>query len=411
MEGPILTSVIARLDQAKSNLASFGIAFSLAMMVEAPIIMIMSASTALANHPINLKKLYRYTLGANLLITAIMLLILTPPIFLFLTEQLMQLPKSISHMTHITTALLLPWPAAIGFRRYYQGVLIRHQSTRRVAYGTVIRLASVICVSLACFVWTDIPGAYLGALSLSTAVTLEAVATRLMADAVLKRIKTIASSTVQEMSYRQIHRFYYPLALTSVITLSVHPIVTFFLSHSRMPIESLAVLPVLQALTFIFRSIGLSYQEVVVAEAGAGVHTISELKSFAIKLAASLSICLGILCFTPLIELWYRHVAGLSEDLISLVVFPTRLLIILPATTVWISYQRGILVTSNMTASITTATMIELSGIITALVLSVGWLDLVGIDAAAFSYLAGRFAACAYLRKPSLEAKSRLSRL
>jgi len=37
-------------------------------------------------------------------------------------------------------------------------------------------------------------------------------------------------------------RFYYPLALTSVLSLITLPVITFFMSHSRQPIQSLAVL-------------------------------------------------------------------------------------------------------------------------------------------------------------------------
>jgi Na+-driven multidrug efflux pump len=46
-EQPVLIAFIARLNEAKYNLAAFGIAGSFAMIVEAPIIMLMSASTAL----------------------------------------------------------------------------------------------------------------------------------------------------------------------------------------------------------------------------------------------------------------------------------------------------------------------------------------------------------------------------
>ncbi len=48
IEGPFLAAIIARLANPKFNLAAYGVAFSFAVFIEAPIIMIMSASTALA---------------------------------------------------------------------------------------------------------------------------------------------------------------------------------------------------------------------------------------------------------------------------------------------------------------------------------------------------------------------------
>jgi len=46
-EGPLLAALIARLPDPKFNLAAYGVAFAFAVLIEAPIIMIMSASTAL----------------------------------------------------------------------------------------------------------------------------------------------------------------------------------------------------------------------------------------------------------------------------------------------------------------------------------------------------------------------------
>ena len=42
VEGPFLAAVIARLPLPKFNLAAYGVAFSFALIVEAPIIMLMS---------------------------------------------------------------------------------------------------------------------------------------------------------------------------------------------------------------------------------------------------------------------------------------------------------------------------------------------------------------------------------
>ena len=60
------------------------------------------------------------------------------------------------------------------------------------------------------------------------------------------------------LSYREIFDFYLPLALTSTIALAVQPMVTFFMGQARFPLESLAVLPVVNSLVFIFRTPGLS---------------------------------------------------------------------------------------------------------------------------------------------------------
>jgi hypothetical protein len=45
VEGPFLAAVIARLAEAKFNLAAYGVAYAVALLVESPVIMLMSAAT------------------------------------------------------------------------------------------------------------------------------------------------------------------------------------------------------------------------------------------------------------------------------------------------------------------------------------------------------------------------------
>ena len=61
VEGPYLSALIARLSEPKFNLAAYGIAYSLALIVEAPVIMMMSASTALVKNYHSYIQLKRFT--------------------------------------------------------------------------------------------------------------------------------------------------------------------------------------------------------------------------------------------------------------------------------------------------------------------------------------------------------------
>ena len=56
---------------------------------------------------------------------------------------------------------------------------------------------------------------------------------------------------------------------------------SFFLGKSRLPIESLAVLPVVNSLAFVFRSAGLSFQEAAIALLKKGDESHRKLRQFA----------------------------------------------------------------------------------------------------------------------------------
>ncbi len=407
-EGPLLAAVIARLPEPKFNLAAYGVAFAFAILVESPVIMMMSASTALVEDATSFRRLRNFTYSLNAVITGVMLLLLFPPLFNLVLESLIGLPHDVARLTHRALIIMLPWPAAIGYRRFYQGLLIRGGKTRLVAYGTIIRFSVMASVSLALFHVASLPGAYLAAVALSSGVCVEALAARLMARRTVRELIATQSdgrASRDALDYGSITRFYIPLAMTSVLGLAVHPMVTFFMGGARFAIESLAVLPVVNSLSFIFRAMGLSYQEVAIALLGKNHEHAKEIGRFAIGLGLASSLGLALIGFTPFARVWFETISGLSPDLAAFAIIPTRILAPLPALSVFLSYQRAILVQGRYTRPITVATGIEVAGIaIVLMTLIHGPANMVGVTAAAIAFVAGRLADNAVLAPPCARA-------
>jgi hypothetical protein len=402
VEGPFLAAVIARLGEPEFNLAAYGVAFSFAMLIEAPIIMMMSAATALAADRASFLALRRFAYALNALITVVMIVLVLPPVFRFVTETLIGLPHEVASLTHVAVAILLPWPAAIGYRRFYQGILVRNNLTRRVAYGTVIRLLSMGVTGLALYAWTHLPGAWVGAAALSAGVTMEAMASRFMARVVVRDLLHGRDRSVTPLTTRAIVRFYTPLALTSLLTMGVNPLVTFFLGRSRSALESLAVMPVVAALVFAFRAGGVAYQEVGIALLGEDRKGFAPLGRFAGVLAAVTTGILAAVAFSPLAIWWLHTVSGLSMELTRFALTPLRVLCLIPALEVVLSLQRSVLVHARRTTLISQATGLEVLGILAALAVGIGVLDLVGAVAAAVALLLGRLMANLFLARPAL---------
>ncbi len=122
---------------------------------------------------------------------------------------IISLPRHVADLTYWAIVVLLPWPGAIGYRRFYQGILIRYGLTRRVAYGTILRIISMSATALCFYLFLDLPGAVVGASALSAGVIVEAFASRLMSFRLLKEIKE--KNETEELTYSDILKFYYPL--------------------------------------------------------------------------------------------------------------------------------------------------------------------------------------------------------
>lgn len=398
VEGPFLTAVIARLASPAYNLAAFGVAFSFALLAESPVIMMMSAATALVVDRPSYLRLRTFTHALIATVTLSLGFLLLPPVFDFVGRRLIGLPEDVAERTWLALLILLPWPGTIGYRRFYQGVLIRHGQTRRVAYGTIVRLFTMSAVALLLVRMTEIQGAVIGAAALSAGVTAEALASRVMANQAVRSLMAGAGEdTTSTLKYGEIVRFYVPLALTAVLALGVHPLVTFFVGHGRLALESLAVIPVVNSLIFIFRSIGLAYQEVGIALMGDHGEGYYPLRRFALTLGFAVVTGLGLIAWTPLGRIWFEAVSGLSPQLAAFALTPARILVLVPGLAVLLSFQRAVMVHAKRTMPVTAATMIEVAGIILVLSLGIFFFDAVGVVAAAIALLVGRIGANLYL--------------
>jgi hypothetical protein len=399
-EGPLIAAVIARMPDPTFNLAAHGVTFALAILIEAPVIMLMSAATALVRDRTSFLKLRNFAFALNFLSTAGLLVLLIPSVFNWVTGSLIGLPTEVSSLTYGALWFMLPWPGAIGYRRFLQGVLIRAGKTRLVAWGTVIRLIAMALASLCGFLWLDMPGSWIGAMALGIGVSVEAVAARFMAAPTVRGLldgKDDLEATGREISYRDIASFYLPLALTSLIGLAVQPLLTFFMGRSVAPLESLAVFPVVHSLSFFFRSMGLAFQDVAIALMGERLENFRELRRFALTLGGVTSLGIALVGFTPLSHVWFVSISGLTPELTAFALIPTRLLVPLPFLSVMLSLQRAILVEGRRTQHITVASAVELAAVALVFV-GLGWgLNLVGATAAFAAFLGGRLASNAYL--------------
>ena len=403
VEGPYLAAIIARLDRPTENLAAFGVAFAFAIIIEAPVIMLMAAATALVRNRHSYLALRRFAYGLGAILTGAQLVVVLPPVFAWIAD-MVGLPPEVARLTHQGLAIMLPWPVAIGYRRFRQGLLISHNLTRRVAYGTVLRLVTMSIVALVASRIPSLQGVHVGAAALAVGVVVEAVASRWMTREIVSKLLDgqLERASTTPLTLRAIASFYLPLALTSVLAMAVQPMVTFFMGQSRFALQSLAVLPIVHGLTFIFRALGLSYQEVGIALLGDRRQHYRQIRNFACGLAVAAAAGLGLIAYTPLASIWFLDISGLTPELSAFAFRPVQILALFPAGSVWMAFQRAVLVHARETTSITWASVAEVATVVTVLAVTIHSLSWVGAVAAATAILLGRIVGNLWLIKPAI---------
>jgi hypothetical protein len=399
-EGPFVAALIARLAAPKENLAAFAVATALAWIVESPIIMMLSASNALVRDGVAYRKLRRFSNTLNAAVTAVMIVLIIPPVFGFVARDIMGLAPDVAGPAGRSMIFLVLWPGAIGFRRFYQGILISDGRPQAVTWGTVIRLATMAATGLFFGLVLRLPGASVGAGALGAGVVAEGAASWFMARTTvrcLRRQDDAACAFGHSLTASGVIRFYAPLALTSFLSFFINPLTTFFLARGRMPLESLAVLPVIVGLGFVFRTAGIAIQEVVIALAGDGGENRRLLGRFTLRVGALSTVGLAAIVFTPLAPIWYGRVSGLPPDLAAFSILPGALLVLLPFAEAALSYERGLLVRSHRTTPISVAVGVQLAVTTAVFALMVLGLKTVGALSVGPSLTAGYAAGVAVL--------------
>jgi hypothetical protein len=407
-EMPIVNAFVARMAEAKVQLAAFGVAFSLALAIESPIVPQLTAGNALARDGTSFRRLRRFMWALIGFVTACMLLVGLTPLFDLVVRRVIGAPAEIAAHVRAPLWALTFWPAAIAYRRFHQGVMIRYGYTRQVSYGTVVRLLTSVGVAVAGYSWGELDGATMAGLALAASALAEAALVHFLSRPAVRKVEQMAAPADQPaLTMGALLQFYSPLTLTSIIMLSTAPLINFGLTRAPFPIESLATWPVVNSQLLIVRSLGLSLQEVVVAQLD-GPAALKTLRRFAMVLGVIALVLLAVVAFTPLAPWWQQQIAGLSEELTDFAVPALQLAVLLPALNVLQSWLRGIVVAGKETGVIAQATVVNLVVLLLVLLIGARGRWLVGTSLAAVALTASQVAEGIWLWQGARPVQRRL---
>jgi len=372
-ELPALSAIVARLPDPEINLAAYGgIVFPIALIIESPVIMLLAASTALSKDWASYQKVRRFMMAAGASLTALHVLIAFTPLYDFVVERLLGSPAEIIEPGRIGLMIMTPWTWSIAYRRFNQGVLIRYGHSKAVGAGTAVRLSADLAVLLAGYFLGTIPGIVVATSAVAAGVISEAAYAGIVVQPVLRTEVKAMPAVDPPLTLRAFRDFYIPLVLTSLLTLLVQPIGSAALSRMPQALASLAVWPVVSGLIFMLRSLGMAYNEVVVALLDEPLST-GSLRRFTGLLAGATTLFQLAITATPLAGLWFEGISGLEPGLASLAVAGMWIALPMPALSAAQSWGQGLILHDRRTRGITEAVIIFLLTCITVLSIGVAW--------------------------------------
>jgi hypothetical protein len=177
---------------------------------------------------------------------------------------------------------------------------------------------------------------------------------------------------------------------------------------SRMPnaIASLAAWQVVSSLTFVMRSFGFSYNEVVVALVGEK-GSYFNLRKFTWVLAAATTGLHLLLAATPLAMLWFSGVMALDLPLAEMARFAFWLALPMPFLSTLQSWYQGAILFNRKTRAIPESVLIFLAAVFVILTIGVVLGTITGLYVGMFAFVIATLAQTAWLgyrSKPVLQS-------
>jgi hypothetical protein len=361
IELPALSAFVARMPNPAINLAAYGgIVFPLALIIESPVIMLLAASTALSKDEASYQLIRRFMMVTGAALTGLHILIAFTPLYYFVAERLLGAPEVIVEPGRIGLMIMTPWTFSIAYRRFNQGILIRYNHSKKVGIGTVVRLSADLIVLVIGYSIGNVQGIIVATCAVSAGVISEAIYSGIVVRPVVQNQVKKMPAVKPPLTLGSFLRFYIPLVLTSLLTLLVLPLGSAALSRMPVALPSLAVWPVISGLTFMFRSIGVAYNEVVVALLEEPLSTHS-LRRFAFMLTGFTTSLILTMALTPLSPLWFRVISGLEPQLADMAAIGLMIAIPTAGFAVLQSWYQGLILHGGRTRGITEAVVLFLA--------------------------------------------------
>lgn len=370
MELPLVSAVMARLDDPAIHLAAYGgVVFPVALVVEAPVIMLLAASVALARDSASYRLIYRFMMVLGASLTLLHALLAFTPLFDLVLVPLFDPPAGVVEPARLGLKIMLPWTWAIGYRRFMQGLLIRHRRAHHVSIGTTLRLVTVACVALSAAFALDAEGIVVAATAIAAGVVVEAAYSAWAARPVVKGPLARAERVEPPLTLPAFLVFFVPLVLTTLLSLVVQPLGSAAMARMPEALGSLAAWPVVSGVLFIFRALGFALNEVVVAHLDRpGAYPV--LQRFAFLLAGGLLALTALMAFTPLSRVWFQDVSGLPPALTALAIQGFAWALLWPSLDALRNLVQGVAVYTRRTGAISWSMVVFL--LMTGLVLGAG---------------------------------------
>lgn len=375
----VLNGGMARVPQATTTLAAYGLGWGLVLFLAAPLAQAKELGLVLVTDRASLRNVRRFVGLAGLVLMVGLASLTLTPVGDLLIERLHGIDRQLGSVVRVALFWLIPYPLIKGMSLFHAGLLLRVRRTALVSYATLSNLAVSI---LTVFVLVGLPWIHAEPIRLPVVVVYIGQITELgvilwgVARYVLPRMPAADPSGAAAPGMREIVRFFWPLALIMIMQELSRPVINLFVARGPNATEALAILAVLYTLGRI--PYGWLNEIRNLATAFHGESDWRVLRRFALGCGLVSLASMLVLFWTPLSDIILLDWLSVPPDLAALAPVPLRLFAGFSVAVTARAYFHGIGLAERRTQALAPSAPARITAIVSTLIL----LPLVGVTGA-----------------------------
>ncbi|MBN2170869.1 MAG: SUMF1/EgtB/PvdO family nonheme iron enzyme [Candidatus Krumholzibacteriota bacterium] len=369
LAAPIINLGLGRSAQPAVQLAAYAVGFGLLVLLNSPLFPLVQTVAVMATGPASRRDLWRRGLTMGSAICAFELLLALSPGGDELIARLMGSTPAVSDLAQKVILVQSPIPLLLPIRSFYYALFMRHRNTRIITQSTATRLALLSAIIFGALGFGHLPGAVLGASSLTLGILTETLYVSWRG----RRLLRHRAPGIDELhldgpvSWRALAGFITPLMISTITWSAMRPVVNAVIGRGADPDLAQAGFGFVFPLLVLFASPLWSFQGtavVLVKEKG----DLPVLFRFGAATMAIFAAAIACFAWTPLRSLIVHGAYSLTPELASYVVPGLMLIPLHPFVLGTRSITQGFLMGQRRTRVIGWASVLRL-----ALVAAVGF--------------------------------------
>ncbi len=377
---PMINAGLARSENPEWALAAFAVALSITMPIMSPLFGLRQVATALSTDKDMLGRIRTLTLSLGGLATVLLLILCIPPIYSFFVVNIMAIPHQVAQIGYPVLLVLALTPILGVGRGYYQGILVHYKKAGPIGTGALFYVISIGLTLFLGDLFFSIEGALLAAIASLIGQIFYVLIVAIPTIPIIQNQMPALSNSVpnQNRTNRFLIIFFFPLAISTILTALVEPALQTGMARAPNPTTSLAAYAIAASLGWLARTPLWNAQQIVISQA-TNKLSYEKTKTFMLRLGFLATATVSLIGMPHLSDFVFTTLMGVTGDVKTLAISGFRWMLPLIFLQTLRSLYHGVLIRQGLTQQIQYASMLKLPAIIIALVFGLWYGDLEGI--------------------------------